>query len=290
MTEFSPPPPIGRVKADGTAEITPRDLEAIAKWLQQNNIYRTATTDTLTSTTNSLSTSVTALEATVSDDVVTLTDTQTLTSKTLTAPALTSPVVSAPVVTGGTYSEPSLDTPSIASGVASDLFEFAVQSGPPFSVASNAQVTNLNAALLNGMVAIDEDNMSSDSATSLPTQQSVKAYVDNEVSTLATKGQLVGVNTQTGTTYTLVIGDKGKAVEMNNGSSNTCTVPPNSSVAFPVGSTLAVTRYGAGSTTIVAGSGVTLRSEGGGLAITGQYGVAQLYKRATDEWVVYGDI
>ena len=283
MSEFSPPPPIGRIKADGTAEITPRDLEAISAWLQQNNISRTATTDTL-------STSVTALEATVSDDVVTLTDTQTLTSKTLTAPALTSPVVSAPVVTGGTYSEPSLDTPSIESGVSTDLFEFAVQAGPPFSVASNAQVTNLNAALLNGMVAIDEDNMASDSATSLPTQQSVKAYVDDEVSTLATKGQWVGVNTQTGTTYTLVIGDKGKVVEMNNGSSNTCTVPPNSSVAFPVGSRLAVTRYGAGSTTIVAGSGVTLRSSGSGLAIDAQYGVVEIYKRATDEWVVYGDI
>jgi len=283
VSEFSPPPPIGRIKADGTAEITPRDLEAISAWLQQNNISRTATTDTL-------STSVTALEATVSDDVVTLTDTQTLTSKTLTAPALTSPVVSAPVVTGGTYSEPSLDTPSIESGVSTDLFEFAVQAGPPFSVASNAQVTNLNAALLNGMVAIDEDNMASDSATSLPTQQSVKAYVDDEVSTLATKGQWVGVNTQTGTTYTLVIGDKGKVVEMNNGSSNTCTVPPNSSVAFPVGSRLAVTRYGAGSTTIVAGSGVTLRSSGSGLAIDAQYGVVEIYKRATDEWVVYGDI
>jgi hypothetical protein len=283
VSEFSPPPPIGRIKADGTAEITPRDLEAISAWLQQNNISRTATTDTL-------STSVTALEATVSDDVVTLTDTQTLTSKTLTAPALTSPVVSAPVVTGGTYSEPSLDTPSIESGVSTDLFEFAVQAGPPFSVASNAQVTNLNAALLNGMVAIDEDNMASDSATSLPTQQSVKAYVDDEVSTLATKGQWVGVNTQTGTTYTLVIGDKGKVVEMNNGSSNTCKVPPNSSVAFPVGSRLAVTRYGAGSTTIVAGSGVTLRSSGSGLAIDAQYGVVEIYKRATDEWVVYGDI
>jgi hypothetical protein len=283
VSEFSPPPPIGRIRADGTAEITPRDLEAISAWLQQNNISRTATTDTL-------STSVTALEATVSDDVVTLTDTQTLTQKTLTAPALTSPVVSAPVVTGGTYSEPSLDTPSIESGVSTDLFEFAVQAGPPFSVASNAQVTNLNAALLNGMVAIDEDNMASNSATSLPTQQSVKAYVDDEVSTLATKGQWVGVNTQTGTTYTLVIGDKGKVVEMNNGSSNTCTVPPNSSVAFPVGSRLLVTRYGAGSTTIVAGSGVTLRSSGSVLAIDAQYGVVEIYKRATDEWVVYGDI
>ena len=285
MSEFSPPPPFGRIKADGTAEITPRDLEAISAWLQQNNISRTSTTDSITSTTDSLSASITTLEATVSDDVVTLTDTQTLTQKTLTAPALTAPVVSDAVMTGGTYTSPEIDA-----GISTDLFQFTAQGTPPFSVASNTQVTNLNAALLNGMIAIDEDNMASDSATSLPTQQSVKAYVDNEVSTLATKGQWVGVNTQTGTTYTLVIGDKGKVVEMNNGSSNTCTVPPNSSVAFPVGSRLAVTRYGAGSTTIVAGSGVTLRSEGSGLAITGQYGVVEIYKRATDEWVVYGDI
>lgn len=51
----------------------------------------------------------------------------------------------------------------------------------PFVVASTTKVTNLNADLLDGMSTIDEDNMSSNSPTALPTQQSVKAYVDSKV-------------------------------------------------------------------------------------------------------------
>jgi len=87
--------------------------------------------------------------------------------------------------------------------------------------------------------------------------------------------------------YTLVLADAGKAVEMNVASANNLTVPPNSSVAFPVGTVIEVVQLGAGQTTIVAGSGVTIRSQGG-LRLAGQYGAASLRKRATDEWVLVG--
>ena len=61
-------------------------------------------------------------------------------------------------------------------------FESDVATGTaPLVVASTTKVTNLNADLLDGMTTIDEDNMASNSATSLPTQQSVKAYVDSQV-------------------------------------------------------------------------------------------------------------
>jgi hypothetical protein len=96
-------------------------------------------------------------------------------------------------------------------------------------------------------------------------------------------------NTQTGTTYTLVLADAGKIVEMNNASANTLTVPPNSSVAFPVGSFLSVRQYGAGGTTVAPGSGVTINSYGGGLRLGGQYAEATLTKRATDEWILSGE-
>lgn len=96
-------------------------------------------------------------------------------------------------------------------------------------------------------------------------------------------------NTQTAS-YTLVAGDALKTVEMNVASANNLTVPPNSSVAFPVGTIVYVRQYGAGQTTIVAGSGVTIRSRGAALKLAGQYGEAMLTKRATDEWVLSGDI
>lgn len=96
-------------------------------------------------------------------------------------------------------------------------------------------------------------------------------------------------NTQT-TSYTLVLGDSLKMVEMNAAGANNLTVPPNSSVAFPTGAIVYIRQYGAGTTTIVAGSGVTIRSRGGLLNMAGQYAEAVITKRATDEWVLSGDI
>ena len=88
--------------------------------------------------------------------------------------------------------------------------------------------------------------------------------------------------------YTLVLGDAGKLVEVSNASANTLTVPPNSSVAFPTGTQIVVVQQGAGATTVTAGAGVTLRSKDSNLAVDGQYSSAALIKRATDEWYVTG--
>lgn len=90
--------------------------------------------------------------------------------------------------------------------------------------------------------------------------------------------------------YTLVIGDAGKMIVMNKASANNLTVPPNSSVAFPTNTRIDIIQYGAGQTTLVAGSGVTIRSSGSKLKLTGQYSGASLWKYNTDEWVLVGDI
>lgn len=95
---------------------------------------------------------------------------------------------------------------------------------------------------------------------------------------------------QTGTTYTLVLTDAGKMVTMSNASANTLTVPPNADVAFPTNTRIDVLQYGAGQTTIAAGSGVTIYSSGSKLKLTGQYSGATLWKKATDTWVLVGDI
>jgi hypothetical protein len=87
--------------------------------------------------------------------------------------------------------------------------------------------------------------------------------------------------------YTLALDDAGKVVPMNSASALTLTVPPNSSVAFSVGTTINVYRVGAGAVTIAQGSGVTVRNAG---AIKDQYGEVSLRKRATDEWVLAGNV
>jgi len=100
---------------------------------------------------------------------------------------------------------------------------------------------------------------------------------------------VVEANVQAVSAYTLVLADAGKAVEMNVPTANDLTVPPNSSVAFPVGTIIEVLQVGAGQTTIVAGAGVTLRTPST-LNVAGQWGTVSLRQRATDEWVVVGDL
>lgn len=93
--------------------------------------------------------------------------------------------------------------------------------------------------------------------------------------------------TKTGS-YTLVLGDAGTIVRMNVGSANNLTVPPNSSVAFPLGTSITVRQIGAGQTTIDAGGGVTINTPSS-LDIRLQQGSVVLVKVATDEWDLYGD-
>lgn len=96
------------------------------------------------------------------------------------------------------------------------------------------------------------------------------------------------VNTRTAS-YTLVLSDLSVVVEMNVASANTLTVPPNASVAYPIGSTIEICQIGAGQTTITPGSGVTIRSPVG-LKTRAQWSSAVLRKRATNEWVAAGDL
>lgn len=98
-----------------------------------------------------------------------------------------------------------------------------------------------------------------------------------------------GLNTQTGTAYTLALTDANDIVEMNNASANELTIPAEADVDFPIGSLVSVTMYGAGTTTITADAGVTLNGvEGGSGAISEQYAGVSLYKRASDEWIMQG--
>ena len=98
------------------------------------------------------------------------------------------------------------------------------------------------------------------------------------------------VSAQSGTTYTLVLGDANTVyVTLNNASAITLTVPPNSSVAFPVGTTLTFEQTGAGQVTVTEGAGVTINQHASEtLLLDGQYSVATLVKTATDTWTLTG--
>lgn len=100
----------------------------------------------------------------------------------------------------------------------------------------------------------------------------------------------LSINSQTGTTYTLVLSDNGKMVSLTNAATITLTVPPNSSVALPIGSQVLLYQGGAGMVSVAAGSGVTIRSADTLLDLYAQYSTASLVKMATDTWSLFGDL
>lgn len=103
----------------------------------------------------------------------------------------------------------------------------------------------------------------------------------------------LGINTQTGTTYTTVLADNGKLVTLSNASGITLTIPPNSSVAYPVGAQLNLAQLGAGQVTFAGGSGVTIVSTGATASapkLRVQYSTATAIQTSADNWLVVGDI
>jgi len=102
-------------------------------------------------------------------------------------------------------------------------------------------------------------------------------------------GQAVDLDRKTAD-YTLVLTDAGKVIEINSGSDENVTIPPNSSVAFPTGTQIVIVRLGAGAVTIVEGSGVTTRSDGDKNKIKSQYSSCVLIKHETNEWYILGNL
>lgn len=68
----------------------------------------------------------------------------------------------------------------------------------------------------------------------------------------------------------------------------TVTVPPNTDVAFPIGSEITVVQTGLGVVDFAEGIGVTIQSINGNLTLLGKYAAATLKKVDTDTWVLIG--
>lgn len=90
--------------------------------------------------------------------------------------------------------------------------------------------------------------------------------------------------------HTLALTDAGKVIEMANLMDANVTVPPESSVNFPVGTQITIIRNEAGKVQFVAGVGVTLRSDASKQYISTQYSAATLIKRGADEWYLIGNL
>lgn len=109
-------------------------------------------------------------------------------------------------------------------------------------------------------------------------------------STGAAGGGISGFNAQTGTTYTLVVGDLNKLVTASNASAITLTVPPS---VFSANDVINIQQIGAGQVTFAAGSGVTITSNGATSAapkIRVQYSSCSIICSASNTFTIVGDI
>jgi hypothetical protein len=98
------------------------------------------------------------------------------------------------------------------------------------------------------------------------------------------------INTQTGTGYTLALEDEGKLLIFDNTAAITLTVPTNATVAFPIGAQIMIYQLGSGQVTTVGDTGVTIEAYNNEVKTKAQYSVATLIKRATDTWILTGDL
>ncbi len=153
---------------------------------------------------------------------------------------------------------------------------------------TTAKITdaNVTSAKLASSLTLVTPNIGAATGTSLTVTGGLTATGDvtatgNVVGHFATNARLAS--------YTLVIGDDGKIVEMSNASANTLTVAPDSTTNFTVGSQILVIQTGAGQTTLTQGAGVTINGTPG-LKLRAQYSSATLIKRAANTWIAVGDL
>lgn len=114
---------------------------------------------------------------------------------------------------------------------------------------------------------------------------------------LTTTGNVIynqATNSQSGSAYTLALSDSGKFVEMTSSTGNTITVPAASAVSWVVGTRIDIVQYGAGTTTISPSSGVTINyyspTSAATRTIKARYGAATLVYRASNEWILIGNL
>lgn len=100
---------------------------------------------------------------------------------------------------------------------------------------------------------------------------------------------LIVVNAQTAS-YTLVLADfptngSIKDIQVTSSSATNVTIPPNSTVAAPVGSQIVMSAWGTGAVTFVAGAGVTI-VDAFGVATTAQFDSRYARQVAANIWQI----
>ena len=90
--------------------------------------------------------------------------------------------------------------------------------------------------------------------------------------------------------YTLsALTERDDLIEMSSSSALTLTIPTDSTLNFPIGTSLDILQTSTGQVTIAGAAGVTVNATPG-LKLRTTWSSATLFKRAANTWIVYGDL
>ena len=143
------------------------------------------------------------------------------------------------------------------------------------SVGSNGTVLTANSAAASGLSWTTPDVTLTNTATL--TNKTLTAPVIN-----------LSINPQS-SAYELVLADNGKMVEVST--SATLSIPTNLTKPFAIGAQITILQTTSGQVTIAAtDAGTTTVNGTPGLKLRAQWSSAVCIKRATDSWVVLGDL
>ena len=181
-------------------------------------------------------------------------------------------------VTAATLGLGNVDNTSDANKPVSTATETAIATAKSEAIAEVTAVIDSAPAALNTLNEL---------AAALGDDENFAATVTTN---LALKVDSLTPITQKSESYTLsTLDHRDDLIEMGSSSALTLTIPLNSSIAYPVGTSLDILQTGAGQVTIAGDSGVTVNATPG-LKLRTQWSSATLLKRAEDTWVVYGDL
>ena len=216
------------------------------------------------------------------DDFVTAASTTTLSNKTILSPTITGSGIFFEGITADT--KQTLLT--VADPTSNRTITFPDSDGTVVTTGNLASITAVGTVTSGSFPAANisgttlASNVTASSLTSVGTLGSLNV-TGNIVYHTVTNAQAAS--------YTLVLADDGKILEVSNASANTVTIPLNSSVAFPVGTQIMIVQTGAGQTIVAGASGVTVNGTPG-LKLRTQWSSATIIKRATDTWLIVGDL
>jgi len=91
--------------------------------------------------------------------------------------------------------------------------------------------------------------------------------------------------------YTLsALTERDSLIEVSSATGVTVTIPTNTAVAYPVGTSVDILQTGAGQVTIAPVDGTVTVNATPGLKLRTQWSSCTLFKRAANTWVVFGDL